>query len=173
MFRIFTWYEQKKKEPLEIFIHPPPPLKKSLSAPPTLPPHSHLHFQQYQTPRPPGALHTAPKELPDVRSSSTDQSDQSGRGVTRGQGQEQEVTFGSLTCAREEAGSGSGWCCSVWRPAWGSSCTHLPWWSPSSGRSLGAPLRRFLGSWAGQRGATGSTRHAAGITHRPPPEIYT
>lgn len=35
----------------------------------------------------------------------------------------------TLTCGHVEVGSGSGWCCSVWRPVWGWSCTRPPWWS--------------------------------------------
>lgn len=34
-----------------------------------------------------------------------------------------------LTCGRVGAGSGSGWCCSAWRPVWGWSCTRPQWWS--------------------------------------------
>ena len=58
------------------------------------------------------------------------------------------VCVWALTCGRVEVGSGSGWCCSAWRPVWGWSCTRPPWWSlchEPSFRRLDMRRRSFTG----------------------------
>ncbi len=50
-----------------------------------------------------------------------------------------------LTCGREGAGSGFGWCCSGWRPGLGWSCTHPQRWWPSPGRIFCEPWHLWMG----------------------------
>ncbi len=57
----------------------------------------------------------------------------------------QEHCTQTLTCGREGAGSGFGWCCSGWRPGLGWSCTHPQRWWPSPGRIFCEPWHLWMG----------------------------
>lgn len=76
-----------------------------------------------------------------------------------------------LTCGHVEVGSGSGWCCSVWRPAWDWSCIRPPWWSlchePSFHR-LDMRRRSFteIQQWAVQRSSFRAAQEAQEVSQQ-------